>query len=478
MSIENHLRDSSALQVGQWLAALSLVGVVAPEGTSPFVHDGAIYFRTPRQWRKGGLVGKLRGCTFVGYVDDLIGSLGENNSLRPPDFDRSASGYADFKQMSEKFARIQDQCTTNSAYLAGVLRNKVGKLIRGNGYSMSICGAVPAKMKKTDTKAVLHGADVEGVFRCGSPHCPSCRIGGDAELRSWLNNSVFPEVSSRGWYVYFVTLTMSHSPDLSADNCLDLLLDARKKYYRRIGNNRFSRRGGVDVLDYTFTACGHHFHIHSIWIVDRCYSQDDINKIKLSWNSSLACFGVRGSSKSLMIRSIDINGGSGDWQRTVCYLASRGHVNSLSDRLPGSGLTFNDLLVIAGSQGAVADSAAALVARVLRAFHGSPVRKGHKKISTGRLAKTLGIVSLGASGIAARDEFRHRGLEQKNHATHATISWKDLRSICSLPKGRLVLGRLVERYGQRGVDRLVSVINRLLEMPLPPPFVRNHGGYS
>lgn len=398
--------------------------------------------------------------------------LGEINSLRPLDLDRSASGYADFDQMSAKLVRIRGQCTMNSTYLAGVLRNKVGKFIRGNGYSLSICGAVPAKMKKTETKAVLHGADVEGIFRCGSPHCPSCRIGGDAELSSWLNQYVLPEVLSRGWYVYFVTLTMSHSPDLSADNCLDLLLDAREKYYRRIGNDRFCRRGGVDVLDYTYTACGHHFHIHSIWIVDRCYSENDINKIKLSWNSSLACFGVRGSSKSLMIRSIDINSGSGDWQRAVCYLASRGHVNHLTDRPSNSGLTFNDLLVIAGSQGPIAELAAALVAKVLRAFHGSPVRKGHKKISTGRLAKTLGIVSLGDSGKSARDEFRRRVSEQKNHATHATISWHDLRSVCLLPKGRLVLGRLVERYGQRGVDRLVSVINRLFEMSLPPPFVR------
>lgn len=65
-------RDTAALQRGQLLARLKRAGVDVCEGETIGVDRDSIYARSKREWRKGGLVGKLRSTRcIVQFEDDL-----------------------------------------------------------------------------------------------------------------------------------------------------------------------------------------------------------------------------------------------------------------------------------------------------------------------------------------------------------------------------------------------------------------------
>lgn len=74
-------RDTAARQRGQLLACLKRAGVEISDDETIEVQGGSIYAIDARDWRKAGLLGKLRGRRYLGELEDAIDGLRDANGI-------------------------------------------------------------------------------------------------------------------------------------------------------------------------------------------------------------------------------------------------------------------------------------------------------------------------------------------------------------------------------------------------------------
>lgn len=80
-AISTSYRNRDALQRGRLLARLRLAGVYVANNESIEIDGARIYARAARDWRKGGLIGRLRACRFLGEVKDVLPTYGSPGAV-------------------------------------------------------------------------------------------------------------------------------------------------------------------------------------------------------------------------------------------------------------------------------------------------------------------------------------------------------------------------------------------------------------
>lgn len=75
-AISTSYRNQDALQRGRLLARLRLAGVSVAATESIEIDGGQIYARAARDWRKSGLIGRLRARRYLGEVKDVLPAYG------------------------------------------------------------------------------------------------------------------------------------------------------------------------------------------------------------------------------------------------------------------------------------------------------------------------------------------------------------------------------------------------------------------
>ena len=76
-AIKTSHRNQDALQRGRLLARLRWAGVSVSDNESIEIDGGQLYARAARDWRKSGLIGRLRARRYLGEVKDVLPAYGQ-----------------------------------------------------------------------------------------------------------------------------------------------------------------------------------------------------------------------------------------------------------------------------------------------------------------------------------------------------------------------------------------------------------------